>query len=177
MAENVCYQCSVISMFSSITSSPLRILALFPDDNRLDSKVSSVDAFINGETKYCSCPSVLPPTDEVRDCCYLLGDYYFKNKEWNSAIKFYKLDIVMNPDRLESWAPLGLAMKAIMETQLNSCEVIEDEEEFFAMAQRAKKCFCQALKLDEYHTNLWVEFGGLVYMVHSHASSRTSTLT
>ncbi|MPC31897.1 Calcineurin-binding protein cabin-1 [Portunus trituberculatus] len=147
-----------------------RIVALFPDESRPENKVGVVDAFINGEVKECSAPAVTPPTEEVRDCFYLLGDYYFKNKEWNNAIKYYKTDVVMNHDRLDSWAPLGLAMKAIMETQLNSCEVIENEEEFFAMAQRGTRCFCQALKLDEYHTNLWVEFGGLVYMVHSHAS-------
>lgn len=58
----------------------------------------------------------------------------------------------------------------MLETQLNSCEVIQDEEEFFSLAQQAVQCLKQALKLDEYHTNLWVEFGGLVYMVHSHAS-------
>lgn len=76
----------------------------------------------------------------------------------------------INVDRLDSWAPLGLAMKAMLETQLNSCEVIQDEEVFFSLAQQAVQCLKQALKLDEYHTNLWVEFGGLVYMVHSHAS-------
>ncbi|KAG0693727.1 Calcineurin-binding protein cabin-1 [Chionoecetes opilio] len=158
------------SITDDVASFLKRIIALFPEDSRPESKVSVVDAFINGEAKDCSSPAVIPPTEEVRDCLYLLGDYYFKNKEWNNAIKYYKLDMVMNPERLDSWAPLGLAMKAIMETQLNSCEIIENEEEFFEMAQRATRCFCQALKLDEYHTNLWVEFGGLVYMVHSHAS-------
>uniref|UniRef100_A0A0P4W3M8 Calcineurin-binding protein cabin-1 MEF2-binding domain-containing protein n=1 Tax=Scylla olivacea TaxID=85551 RepID=A0A0P4W3M8_SCYOL len=158
------------SITDDVASFLKRIVALFPDDARPENKVSVVDAFISGEVKDCSAPAVTPPTEEVRDCFYLLGDYYFKNKEWNNAIKYYKIDVVMNPDRLDSWAPLGLAMKAIMETQLNSCEVIENEEEFFAMAQRGTRCFYQALKLDEYHTNLWVEFGGLVYMVHSHAS-------
>ncbi|XP_042206107.1 uncharacterized protein LOC121855286 isoform X2 [Homarus americanus] len=147
-----------------------RIIALLPAEARPENRISDVEAYINGEEKECNYTPFTPPTDIIRDCFYLLGDYYFKNKEWTTAIKYYKLDVTINPDRLDSWAPLGLAMKAMLETQLNSCEVIQDEEAFFSLAQAAVRCLKQALKLDEYHTNLWVEFGGLVYMVHSHAS-------
>ncbi|KAK4314950.1 hypothetical protein Pmani_013818 [Petrolisthes manimaculis] len=147
-----------------------RIFAQFPHEVQPEDNLPSVEAYIKGEKEECNFSPVIPFNDVIRDCFYLLGDYYFKNKEWNNAIKYYKLDLTINLDRLESWAPVGLAMKAILETQLNSCEVIQDEAEFFSMAQAATRCFSQALKLDEYHTNLWVEFGGLVYMVHSHAS-------
>ncbi|KAK8728594.1 hypothetical protein OTU49_009037, partial [Cherax quadricarinatus] len=147
-----------------------RIIALLPEEVNPENHTSRVEAYISGEQTECNYTPVILPSDIIRDCFYLLGDYYFKNKEWTNAIKYYKLDVTMNPDRLDSWAPLGLAMKAMLETQLNSCEVIQDEEDFFSLAQTAVRCLKQALKLDEYHTNLWVEFGGLVYMVHSHAS-------
>nr|XP_027219262.1 calcineurin-binding protein cabin-1-like [Penaeus vannamei] len=146
-----------------------RIIALLPDEDKPENQTEAVEAYICGGNQECDFVPFKPSTDIV-DCYYLLGDYYFKNKEWTNAIKYYKLDVSINVDRLDSWAPLGLAMKAMLETQLNSCEVIQDEEEFFSLAQQAVQCLKQALKLDEYHTNLWVEFGGLVYMVHSHAS-------
>ncbi|XP_064089547.1 calcineurin-binding protein cabin-1-like [Macrobrachium nipponense] len=147
-----------------------RIIALLPDEAKPDDQTQGVEAYINGEVAECNYSPFAPPTDIISDCFYLLGDYYFKNKEWQNAIKYYKLDLSINKERLESWAPLGLSMKAMLETQLNSCEVIEDEEAFFSLAKAAVQCLRQALKLDQYHTNLWVEFGGLVYMVHSHAS-------
>ncbi|XP_037772474.1 uncharacterized protein LOC119568143 [Penaeus monodon] len=146
-----------------------RIIALLPDEDKPENQTEAVEAYICGGSQECNFVPFKPSTDII-DCYYLLGDYYFKNKEWTNAIKYYKLDVSINVDRLDSWAPLGLAMKAMLETQLNSCEVIQDEEEFFSLAQQAVQCLKQALKLDEYHTNLWVEFGGLVYMVHSHAS-------
>ncbi|XP_068250367.1 uncharacterized protein [Palaemon carinicauda] len=147
-----------------------RIIALLPDEAKPADQTQGVEAYINGEVAECNYSPFAPPTDIISDCFYLLGDYYFKNKEWQNAIKYYKLDLSINKERLESWAPLGLSMKAMLETKLNSCEVIEDEEAFFSLAKAAVQCLRQALKLDQYHTNLWVEFGGLVYMVHSHAS-------
>ncbi|KAK7071146.1 hypothetical protein SK128_009756 [Halocaridina rubra] len=147
-----------------------RISALLPDDAKPAEQMAAVDAYINGDVAECSYMPFSPPTNIIKDCFYLLGDYYFKGKEWTNAIKYYKLDVSINNERLESWAPLGLAMKAMLESQLNSCEVIEDEEAFFSLAKAAVQCLRRALTLDRYHTNLWVEFGGLVYMVHSHAS-------
>lgn len=147
-----------------------RIVALLPAEAKPENHLLDVEEYVNGVQAEFSSSPLTPPAHIIRDCFYLLGDYYFKNKEWNNAIKYYKLDITMNPERLDSWAPLGLAMKAMLETQLNSCEVIQDEEVFFSLAQAGVRCLRRALKLDEYHTNLWVEFGGLVYMVHSHAS-------
>ncbi|XP_076057639.1 calcineurin-binding protein cabin-1-like [Oratosquilla oratoria] len=114
-----------------------------------------------------SASNVNPPI--LKDYYYLLGDYFFKNKEWESAVTYYKLDVISNPDRIDSWAPMALAPKAQLETELNSCDVLEDDK-FFDQALQAVKCFQKALELDMYHSNLWVEFGGLVYMVHSHAS-------
>ena len=147
-----------------------RIIALLPDEAKPADQTHGVEAYINGEVSECDYTPFTPPTSIINDCYYLLGDYYFKSKEWHDAIEYYKLDLSINHERLESWAPLGLSMKAMLETQLTTCEIIKDEEAFFSLAKAAVQCLRQALRLDQYFTNLWVEFGGLVYMVHSHAS-------
>lgn len=54
---------------------------------------------------------------------YLLGDFYFKSKEPTKAIKFYQLDLVLNSNRLDSWAGLALAKMSQMEQKLNSVSV------------------------------------------------------
>lgn len=52
---------------------------------------------------------------------YLLADFYFKSKEPSSkAVKFYQLDLVLNINRLDSWAGLALAKMSQIEQKLNS---------------------------------------------------------
>ena len=104
------------------------------------------------------------------DIHYLISDSFFKNKEWESAVFYYKHDLAVFPKRLDSWAGLALAKKTILETKLNSCDVISDQESFLKDVTAAVVCFEQALLLDDENSNLLVEFGGLVYMTHSHAS-------
>ncbi|CAL4068068.1 unnamed protein product, partial [Meganyctiphanes norvegica] len=147
-----------------------RLIALIPVDKTPESKLVGVEDYLTGKTAKVDYSSHKLPNPLIVDIYYLLGDYYFKNKEWTHAQKYYKLDLVVNPDRLDSWAPLGLSMKAQLETQLNSCEVILDDERLFICTQEAVRVLKRALELDEYHTNLWVELGTLVYQVHSHAS-------
>lgn len=112
-----------------------------------------------------------PPTSHpLPDIYYLIADYHFKNKEWELAIDYYIQDLTVCPKRLDSWAALSLAQKTQLEKLLNSCDVIEDEEQFLKDVNQASLCFTYALKRDVNHSNLWVEFGGLVYMTFSHAS-------
>ena len=66
--------------------------------------------------------AALPP-DPYQICSllyYLLGDFYFKNKEPAKAVKFYQLDVAMNLTRLDSWAGLALARMSQLTQKLNS---------------------------------------------------------
>ncbi|KAG8239968.1 hypothetical protein J437_LFUL019547, partial [Ladona fulva] len=77
--------------------------------------------YINGDRK------ILPTREgesvsfpkAVSSIYYLLGDYYFKNNEWDKAIKNYLLDVCINPLRLDSWAGMALAKGSQLETKLN----------------------------------------------------------
>lgn len=141
-------------------------------EQNIDGRVEEVENLINGKTDKLELRH-RPNSSSSRtlsDIYYLLGDYYFKNKEWDIALYYYKRDLAVNPKRLDSWAGLSLAQKTQLETLLNSCEEIPDEEEFLRQVQVATVCFKHALLQDDQHSNLWVEFGGLVYMAFSHAS-------
>lgn len=140
-----------------------------PDIYKHSDQTKNIDAYIEGGlSDYNLSPLDFP--QELKDCYYLLADSYFKGKEWQQAIYYYTLDVSVNSTRIDSWAPMGLAKKAQLETLLNSCEIIKNDEDFFKEAQRACRCFERVLQLDQYYSILWVEKGGLVYMIHSHAS-------
>ena len=77
----------------------------------------------------------------VENVFYLLGDYYFKNKEWAKAIDNYMLDLALVPDRFDSWAALALATGSRLETKLNSCERLKNIGAFFDRSEAALRCF------------------------------------
>ncbi|KAF2352524.1 Tetratricopeptide-like helical domain [Trinorchestia longiramus] len=146
-----------------------RFIDLLPPDLSVDGKVDEINKYMSGETNELNLvtPASAHPLPDV---FYLLGDHFFKNKEWDSAVLYYKQDLVISPTRLDSWAGVSLALKTQLETKLNSCDVIDDEEAFLRQVEATRRGFEQALKQDLNHSNLWVEFGGLVYMTFSHAS-------
>ena len=50
---------------------------------------------------------------------YFLADYYFKNKEFNKALKFYMHDVSINPNRFQSWAAMAFTRASRLEEKLN----------------------------------------------------------
>ncbi|KAI0212986.1 Calcineurin-binding protein cabin-1 [Lamellibrachia satsuma] len=99
-----------------------RISALVPDHYNPASTVDSLTAYIDGLTDK---PPTMPKDKEittsvVKELYYLLADYYFKNKEQTKAIKFYQLDLCVNPDRMDSWAGMALARASRLQQKLNS---------------------------------------------------------
>ncbi|XP_023231855.1 calcineurin-binding protein cabin-1-like [Centruroides sculpturatus] len=147
-----------------------RILALIPADEDPSSRVDAITAYIEGGTDKCP---VLPddknPSTIVKSLYYLLGDYYFKNKEFGKAIKFYILDICVNPDRFDSWAGMALARSSQLEQKLSCCD-LKNEGSIYRKSTSALRCFKHALELDSTHTSLWIEYGSIAYMLHSHTS-------
>jgi len=53
------------------------------------------------------------------DLFYYLADYYFKNKEFNKALKFYMHDVSINPNRFQSWAAMAFTRASRLEEKLN----------------------------------------------------------
>lgn len=101
-----------------------KFLVLVPKN--LDPTPMSVDIrnFINGTTTTLPNEIVILPS-RISTIYYLLADYYFKNRDTNKSVKFYILDLTMNPTRFDSWAGLALSKASIMEVKLNSCNPIK----------------------------------------------------
>ena len=55
----------------------------------------------------------------LEDLFYYLGDYYFKNKEFTKALKFYMHDVSVKPDRFQSWAAMALMRQTRLEEKIN----------------------------------------------------------
>ncbi|XP_076347198.1 calcineurin-binding protein cabin-1-like isoform X4 [Tachypleus tridentatus] len=169
---------SVLPEFDSYKSSTIsaeceillrRISALVPPQEDPSNNVDKVVAYIEGGTDRYPSFHTDKPLGVVKDIYYLLGDYYFKNKEFGKAIRFYILDICVNSDRIDSWAGMALARSSQLEQKLNSCE-LKSEATFYRKASSALRCFKRAVELDTTNTAIWVEYGSLAYMLHSHAS-------
>lgn len=107
---------------------------------------------------------------KVKAIYYLLGDYYFKQNEVATSIKYFLLDLCLNPLRIDTWACLALGMASQLESKLNHCERFKTENEFLDKARSAQICFRQALQLAGDHVTLWIEFGSFEYMVQSFCS-------
>ncbi|XP_078360870.1 calcineurin-binding protein cabin-1-like isoform X1 [Oculina patagonica] len=105
----------------------------------------------------------------INEIFYLLADFYFKNKEFSKALKFYMHDITVQPDRADTWAAMALARKSRLENKLNACET-KSEGPIQKLAVSALRCFKRALEIDGSNSSLWEEYGTLCYVLYSHAS-------
>ncbi|XP_013191056.2 calcineurin-binding protein cabin-1-like [Amyelois transitella] len=145
------------------------ILALLPPECDPQKYVAEMDKYIkNVEDKLPVVPPLLPY--KMKDIYFLLGDYYFKKEEGKMSVKFNTLDVIINNDRLESWAEISLAKVVNVERLLNSCKNLKHEREVLNPAKSIIRCFKRTLDLDPTHSNMWIEYGIFVYMIHSFCS-------
>lgn len=113
--------------------------------------------------------------DVTENLFYFLADYYFKNKDFNTARQFYHLDLVINPSRFDSWAASGLIRASGIDKSLSDGTITTKdfvEGPFHDLADSAIRCFEQATKLNpkEPKATLWIEYGNLTYNLTSLAS-------
>ena len=97
-----------------------RVIKLIPNDEFDKMKISyhSLFKFLESPEKRTSTEwlKVEKMTDSVlKHVYYLLGDYYMKNNDRNSAVKNYLMDIAFNPSRFDSWAAVALCKAADIE--------------------------------------------------------------
>ncbi|CAG5056869.1 unnamed protein product [Parnassius apollo] len=146
-----------------------RILALLPLECDPTKYLPEIEKYVKGvENKLPAVPPLLPY--KMKDIYFLLGDYYFKKEEGKMAVKFNMLDVILNNDRLESWAEISLAKAVNLERVLNSCKNLNNEREFLNQAKSTIRCFKRSLDLDPTHSDMWLEYGNFVYTVHSFCS-------
>lgn len=145
------------------------ILALLPTECDPQKYVPDIEKYIKGiEDKLPTTPPLLPY--KMKDIYFLLGDYYFKKDDVKMAIKYNILDVIVNKDRLESWAEISLAKGVNLERILNSCKNLNNEREILNPAKAIIRCYMRALEIDPTHCNLWIEYGIFAYTIHSFCS-------
>lgn len=145
-----------------------RIIALVPVHCSPQHHLQKIIDYVYGKTEKCPEPIEFP--NKVRAIFYLIGDYYFKQRDFGRCIKFFQMDLCINPSRLDSWACLGLSYSAQLESKLNHCEKFKTETEFLDKAKYSSICFKKALEISPDPLMLWIEFGTFQYTVHSYCS-------
>lgn len=157
-----------ISITSDLEQLLQRIIVLVPQECDPQPLVPKVSEFVNGNSK--ELPDSIDFSNKTRAVYYLLGDYYFKQNEVTRSVKYFLLDLCINPMRLDTWADLALGINSQLESKLNHCERFKTESEFLEKAKSVRACFQRALEIVPTHITLWIEFGAFEYMVHSYCS-------
>ncbi|KAF5297375.1 hypothetical protein FQR65_LT01305 [Abscondita terminalis] len=145
-----------------------RVISLVPPECDPKPLVPKMADFIHGNSEELPPPVQFP--SKPRATYYLLGDFYFKQNEIGRSVKYFLLDLCINPRRLDTWADLALGTGSQLENKLNHCERFKNENDFFEKAKSACVCFKQALSIMPNHITLWIEFGAFEYMAHSYCS-------
>lgn len=105
----------------------LKFLMLLPKEYNPGNYTRLITKFIDGELES------LPTTEnseaikiphKIASIFYLLADFYFKNRDFSKAIKYYTLDLTITITRFDSWAGMALSKASKIETKLNALESI-----------------------------------------------------
>lgn len=145
-----------------------RIIALVPQNCNPQQHLPQIMDYIHGKTEIP--PEGITFPNKVRSIYYLIGDFYFKQREFGRCIKYFQMDLCINPLRLDSWACLGLSYAAQLDSKLNYCEKFKTDTEFLDKAKYATICFKKALEISPDPLMLWIECGTFQYTVHSYCS-------
>lgn len=157
-----------ISISTDLEQLLQRITAIIPKECDPQPMLPKISEYLHGTVSTLPAATDFPP--RIKAIYYLLGDYYFKQSEVKRSYKYFLLDLCINPGRIDTWAGLSLGIHSQLESKLNHCERFKNEMEFIEKAKSAKICFKEALKLNDEHVTLWIEFGSFEYMVHSFCS-------
>ncbi|XP_061392801.1 calcineurin-binding protein cabin-1-like [Musca vetustissima] len=103
---------------------------------------------------------------KLKNLYYLLADYNFKSRDFTKAIKFYTLDLVINPSRFDSWAGVALSKASQIETKLNGLDQI-NLDALWKECEQVIRCFECCITLDRFQTLLWIEYGSFCYTLQS----------
>lgn len=158
------------SINSDMEQMLIKIISLLPKDLDPSSYTSNVTSFIEGQSDKNPLElgaSLLPY--KIINLYYLMADFYFKSRDFIKAIKFYTLDLVVNPARFDSWAGMALSKASQIETKLNSLEQLGFEA-LWEECEQVLRCFECCINLNRYQTLLWIEYGSFCYIIHSYLS-------
>lgn len=145
-----------------------RIITIIPMEIDPSTQCDAMEKFIAGEIdELPKALDILPY--HINSIYYLLADYYFKNREFSKALKYYIADLSNLPNRFDAWAGLALSKAHLMGTDLNLCSIVSTKE-WIQHSEEVLRCFEQCLKIDEQQHMLWIEYGNYAYALHSYCS-------
>ncbi|XP_053207669.1 uncharacterized protein LOC128391746 isoform X2 [Panonychus citri] len=148
-----------------------RLLAIIPD-NLNPEKFSNLFNEYLDNVKPIEASSNIPRHHVTQDIYYYLADYYFKNKKFKEAKKFYQLDLTLNRDRFDSWAAYALLMADSMIPYFSKdCRVFYSyTNEVLFLGATACRCFNEAIRLKNNKSKVWAEYGKCAYDIASYIS-------
>ncbi|KAF3422681.1 hypothetical protein E2986_06783 [Frieseomelitta varia] len=145
-----------------------RIIKLIPPESDPNQVIDEMMAYIMSERE--TMPTVKKPLPHsMSTIYYLLADFYFKNCKWNTAIRYYLLDLCFHPTRLSSWTGLAMSSGTVIDTWLNKYKPI-NEDRLLAKAKLTQSSYRHAVELDSCNHIIWTEYGTFAYVVHSFCS-------
>lgn len=160
-----------VGLTSELESVFREIVQVIPDEFSPFKKVHIIENFINFGKPLETIDIIR--NDVTKDIYYCLADYYFKNKDFGKAKEFYSYDLVLNPERFDSWAASGLIRANGIDKALSEGTVLTEDYikggSFHDQVDSTIRCFEQATKLkpNEAKATLWIEFGNLTYNLAS----------
>jgi len=152
-----------------------RIVAVVPQKEVEVISFDALQSYIDGLSDIPTFSSENIKETQVQDLFYYLGDYYFKNKEFSKAIKFYMHDICMNPTRFESWAAMALGRGSRLEEKISAHEPKSDGP-IRKNIVSTLRCFEKAVELNDRNCMILEEYGSTSYMLNSQAARRLREL-
>lgn len=152
----------------------LRILPLVPRESSPYQYLGNMKAFVKGSVDtlpevQCSLP------EAAWNLYYLLADFYMKTFKWEAAVKYFLLDVCINPIRFDSWAGMALSRGTVMYHNINSCDTLNNDLQLRHMNE-TQRCYQMAVDLDPESTTIWIEYGNFVYTTHSLCSHLLKTV-
>ncbi|XP_053960915.1 calcineurin-binding protein cabin-1-like isoform X1 [Anastrepha ludens] len=147
----------------------LKIVALMPPELDPTPATTKILEFIKGNDYGSLEPAHTSLPCRVHCIFYLLADYYFKNRDFSKAIKYYTLDLTISPTRFDSWAGMALSKASKIETRLNGLTPLNPNH-VLAESEDTIRCFEMCICLNRQQTLLWIEYGSFTYTLHSYCS-------
>ncbi|CAH8845975.1 unnamed protein product [Trichobilharzia szidati] len=131
---------------------------------------SSIDSVIQSKAKEIHLPSVPKGLSFLtKSMYYLIADHYMKNNQFHRAVEYYLKDLCVSPQRIDTWAALGLIYSSDLEQVLNLTN-LKTERISAEAVYRCLRCFNIALHLQPDTVTLLIERGCLAYQLHSYGA-------
>ncbi|CAG7725832.1 unnamed protein product [Allacma fusca] len=147
-----------------------RILSAMPDDLKpKEQDYEEMKQVLDGSIKEKPNETNVNFPLQLINIYYLLGDHYFKTKDWTKAVEYYTYDLTVIPSRFDSWAAIALSKGEMISSKLNACENYVAEE-VLKNSDIVINCFQRALDLEPTNSKIRIEFGSFVYAMHSFCS-------